>query len=89
MEESTIMYAEIDMKSKAVTKIPKCTSDNKEEQIEEIAKIAKSIWKKIIETTAILYLYKQLESLLRPEPMRLLTKKVQDLEVIYWVKWLD
>lgn len=49
MEESTIMYAEIDMKSKAVTKIPKCTSDNKEAQIEEIAKIAKSIWKKIIE----------------------------------------
>lgn len=49
MEESTIMYAEIDMKSKAVTKIPKCTSDNKGTQIEEIAKIAKNIWKKIIE----------------------------------------
>lgn len=49
MEESTVMYAELDMKSKAMAKIPKCTSDNKEEQIEEIAKIAKSIWKKIIE----------------------------------------
>lgn len=49
MEESTIMYAELDMKSKATTKLPKCVSDNKEAQIEEIAKTAKSIWKKIIE----------------------------------------
>jgi hypothetical protein len=43
------MYAELDMKSKAITKLPKCTSDNKEVQIEEIAKTAKEIWKKIIE----------------------------------------
>jgi hypothetical protein len=49
MEESTVMYAELDMKSKAMSKIPKCTSDNKEVQIEEIAKTAKEIWKKIIE----------------------------------------
>lgn len=44
-----MMYAELDMKSKATTKLPKCTSDNKEVQIEEIAKTAKAIWKKIIE----------------------------------------
>ncbi len=49
MEESNMMYAELDMKSKATTKLPKCTSDNKEVQIEEIAKTAKAIWKKIIE----------------------------------------
>lgn len=48
-EDSNIIYTELDVKSKATTKLPKCTSTNKEAQIEELSKTAKEIWKKIIE----------------------------------------
>ena len=45
----TAIYTEIDIDSKVKTKLPKCSSEDKIAQIEEISSTAKKIWKHIIE----------------------------------------
>ena len=45
----TSIYSEINVDSKVKAKLPKCSSEDKAAQIEEISLTAKNIWKKIIE----------------------------------------